>query len=61
MIVHPKIGQAVQCWYRDRTMLLHGKIGIVRIVSRGPGPRNHGVQINGVVYSVPCGNLRSFF
>lgn len=57
MVSSPKVGQRVQCWYKDRTMTLHGRFGIVVIVSRGK-PRNHGVEINGTVYVVPAGNLR---
>ena len=39
-------------------MPLHGRFGIVRIVARGGGPRNHGVEIDGEIVAVPCGNLR---
>ena len=62
MIVYPSIGQRVQCWYRESVRKLvttHGKIGVVKIVARGPGPRNHGVEIDGTLYIVPCGNLRN--
>ena len=61
MIVHPSIGQRVQCWYRESARKLvttHGKTGVVKIVARGPGPRNHGVEIDGELFIVPCGNLR---
>ena len=61
MIVNPRKGMVVQCWYNKRvahTMPLHGKIGTVAIVSRGK-PRNHGVQIDGQLWVVPCGNLRA--
>lgn len=60
-MVHPKPGQTVQVWYNRRiapTMPLHGKTGVVRIVARGKGPRNHGVVIDGRLWVVPCGNLR---
>ena len=57
MISNPRMGQMVQCWYRVRAMPLHGKIGTVEIVSQGK-PRNHGVRIDGVLYVIPCGNLR---
>lgn len=60
MLANPKQGQRVQCWYRrDRAafMPLHGKLGSVVVVSRGT-PRNHGVEVDGAVYVVPCGNLR---
>jgi hypothetical protein len=61
MISYPRQGQSVQIWYgrlyRDM-MPLHGRVGQVRIVSRGPGPRNHGVEVDGQVYVIPRGNLR---
>lgn len=60
MMLNPRKGQRVQVWYNKRVcgfMPLHGKIGIVIIVCRGR-PRNHGVEIEGRVYSIPCGNLR---
>jgi len=57
MMLNPRLGQRVQCWYKHHAMPLHGKIGRIKIVSHGK-PRNHGVEIEGQVYSVPCGNLR---
>lgn len=57
MMLNPRLGQCVQCWYRNRAMPLHGCLAIVRIVSRGK-PRNHGVEIDGKLFVVPCGNLR---
>lgn len=57
MMLNPRIGQLAQCWYKCRAMPLHGKIGVVRVASRGK-PRNHGVEIAGRLYVVPCGNLR---
>ena len=57
MLLNPRIGQKVQVWYKDRDMLYHGRTGIVRVASRGK-PRNHCVEIEGVMVSVPCGNLR---
>jgi hypothetical protein len=60
-MVHPRIGQEVQVWYNKRLaphMPLHGKVGTVRVVARGKGPRNHGVMIDGALWVVPCGNLR---
>ena len=60
MLSYPVPGKRVQVWYRagyrDR-MPLHGKTGTVAIRSRGR-PRNHGIQIDGRLYVVPCGNLR---
>lgn len=61
MIANPRPGRVVQIWYNQRvapTMPLHGKIGIVAIASRGK-PRNHGVMVDGVLWVVPCGNLRN--
>jgi len=37
---------------------MNGKKGIVVIISKGK-PRNHAVDVNGVVVVVPCGNLQS--
>ena len=70
MIVNPTVGMVVQVWYRTKpkrkglsapadSMPLHGKIGTVKFVARGPGPRNHGVLINGLLWAIPCGNLRT--
>ena len=60
MMSYPRIGQLVQVWYaEDRLpMPLHGRIGTVVVRSRGK-PRNHGVEIDGALFVVPCGNLRS--
>ena len=60
MISHPHIGQRVRMRYAKRTaavMPFHGRTGIVRIVSRGPGPRNVGVEIDGRLVVIPRGNL----
>lgn len=64
VIANPHKGMTVQIWYGKRRtpfpahqMPLHGKIGTVQIVSRGK-PRNHGVMVDGVVWCIPCGNLR---
>lgn len=67
MIRQPRIGQAVRLHYRTTPrggfpapstwMPYHGSTGIVRIVSRGPGPRNVGVEIGGKLVVVPRGNL----
>lgn len=60
MMLNPRKGQRVQCWYRKpvcHLFSLHGKVGTVVIVSRGK-PRNHGVEVDGRFYVVPCGNLR---
>lgn len=60
MLLNPRIGQRVQVWYRAGVrdhVPLHGKIGTVVIRSKGR-PRNHGIEIDGMIYVVPCGNLR---
>ena len=60
MLSCPKVGTVVQVWYAARWrdfMPLHGRIGIVKVSSRGR-PRNHGIEIDGVVWVVPAGNLR---
>ncbi len=38
-------------------MPYHDRVGVVRIVSRGPGPRNVGVEVDGRLVVVPRGNL----
>jgi hypothetical protein len=60
MLSCPKVGTLVQVWYAAQWrafMPLHGRLGIVRVSGRGR-PRNHGVEIDGVVWVVPAGNLR---
>lgn len=60
MMANPTIGALVQVWYAKQWrdfMPLHGRTGIVRIRGKGK-PRNHGVEIDGTTYVVPCGNLR---
>lgn len=61
MIRHPKIGDQVRIRYRKvvrRVMPHHDKLGVIEIVARGPGPRNHGVRLRcGVLTVVPAGNL----
>ncbi len=60
MISYPRPNQPVQVWYNPkvaRHARLHGLTGIVVIPSRGK-PRNHGVEIAGVMYVVHAGNLR---
>lgn len=61
MLANPKVGRRVRIHYRKAiaaAMPLHGKAGAVVVACRGPGPRNHGVELDGGgVVSVPCGNL----
>lgn len=59
MLVHPRIGTDVVVWYRAgmrEHMPFHARMG--KVVIRGKGkPRNHGVEIDGQMIVVPCGNL----
>jgi len=60
MLASPKVGQTVQVWYAQKWRALmpyHGRMGTVVVSSRGK-PRNHGVEIDGKLIIVPCGNLR---
>ncbi len=60
MIFHPKVGQRVRIHYARawaQFMPYHGQTGVVRIVARGPGPRNVAVQLGGQMVVVPRGNL----
>jgi hypothetical protein len=60
VIMHPRLGQHVRLHYSAgwrRVVRVHGAEGIVRIVPRGPGPRNVGVEIEGNIIAVPRGNL----
>ena len=60
MIFHPRPGQRVRIHYAKRSasiMSHHGKVGVVRLVSNGPGPRNAGVEVDGRIIVVPRGNL----
>jgi hypothetical protein len=59
VIVNPRLGQVVRVRYNAKVRAsrpLHDRVGKVVVVSRRK-PRNHGVEINGVLYVVPCGNL----
>jgi hypothetical protein len=61
MLSAPKIGDCAQVWYGSKWRRvcgqLHGRIGVVRVVSKG-SPRNHGVEIEGRLIVVPRGHLR---
>lgn len=59
MVSNPKPGQRVRVRYakkRAHLFHLHDTLGVVRIVGTGR-PRNHGVEIAGVIVVVPAGNL----
>jgi ribosomal protein L21E len=59
MLSSAREGDTVRVHYRPsvaRFMALHGKTGRVVVASRGR-PRNHGVEIDGVLYVIPAGNL----
>lgn len=60
MIFGPKTGECVQLWYAKAFAHLwpfHGRFGVVRIVGSGK-PRNHGIEIDGKIVVVPCGNIK---
>lgn len=60
MISHPYLGQVVQLWYRAALRGVaphHGKVGTVVVKALGR-PRNHGVEVDGVLTIVPAGHLR---
>ena len=60
MIFWPRQEQRVRIHYAKRSasvMPHHGRFGVVRVVSGGPGPRNVGVEIDGRTVVVPRGNL----
>lgn len=57
----PRKGQQVKCCYAEQKreyVTLHGRVGTVKAVGFGPGPRNVLVEIDGMGYVVPRGNLR---
>lgn len=63
MMANPKVGARVRVRYARKKLErsshvyhLHGKVGRVVIAGKGK-PRNHLVEIDGVRFVVPCGNL----
>ena len=62
MIRAPRPGQRVRLHYARRaaaSMPHHGALGSVRLVGRGPGPRNALVDLDGGgAVVVPRGNLQ---
>ena len=64
MLCNPREGWRVRVWYRKALaviMPLHGMTGIVRVVCKGRAvkfkPRNHGIEIDDRMYTVPSGHL----
>jgi hypothetical protein len=60
MIFHPRVGQRVRLHYRRQAsavMPWHGRVGVVRFVTRGSGPRNVGVEVDGRLVVAARGNL----
>lgn len=60
MVSNPRKGDAVVIRYKKSLKSwfpLEGKIGTVRIVCKARRCRNHGVEVDGKVYAIPCGNL----
>lgn len=59
MLIFGRIGQTVRIHYNERvapTMPYHGRYGKLVVLSNGK-PRNHGVEIDGKIVVVPCGNI----
>lgn len=59
MLSCPRIGDQVRIHYNKRIcrfMPLHEAVGHVRVRSTRR-PRNHGVEVGGVLYVIPAGNL----
>lgn len=59
MMTNPRIGQWVRIRYNKRIagfMPLHDATGIV-VARSSRKPRNHEIEVDGVRYCVPCGNL----
>ena len=60
MISNPKVGTPVIVRYKKKLKSwfpLEGKRGKVVIVCKARRCRNHGVEIDGTMYVIPCGNL----
>ena len=60
MIFHPRVGQRVRVHYAKHVATMkpyHGEVGVVRVASGGPGPRNVGVEIDARLVVIPRGNL----
>ena len=60
MIFHPRPGQHVRIHYAKRSASImphNGRLGVVRIASGGPGPRNVCVEIETICVVAPRGNL----
>lgn len=60
MMANPNKGQLVRVHYAKRyahIMPYHGKIGRVVVVCKAKKCRNHGVEIDGQMIVIPCGNL----
>lgn len=58
---HPRKDIEVQLWFpvlRRRYVGLHGRIGTVRAGTAADGPHNVHVEVDGVGYVVPRGNVR---
>jgi hypothetical protein len=61
MLSSPKVGSRVRIRYNAKVrkiMPLHDAVGVITLSGRGR-PRNHEVEVAGVRYCVPCGNLFS--
>jgi ribosome recycling factor len=57
MILHPKRYQKIRVNYKDKTMPLQDREGLVISYSTGPGPRNILITVYDQYVVVPRGNL----
>lgn len=63
MVSNPKPGDVVKVCYRKSLknwFPYEGEIGTVRIVCKARKCRNHGVEIDGKIIVIPCGNLNYY-
>ena len=61
MIRSPIVGDLVRVHYNPQVAKIaphHGQLGVIRQTSKGPGPRNVGIQIGRDTFVVlPLGNI----
>lgn len=60
MVSNPQAGDLVIIRYKKALKSwfpLEGKEGVIRIVCKARKCRNHGVEVAGAIYAIPCGNL----
>jgi len=60
MVSNPKVGDVVIVKYKKALkhwFPLEGRTGTISIVCKARRCRNHGVNIGGQLWVIPCGNL----